>query len=316
MLQLTAKITIRSAQTWEFDRVSEVEIVRDSETLTDTCRIVLPRKVKWNGSDDIPLRRGDAITVELGYNGNNQFAFAGYVTSIGLKSPIEIRCEDEMWRMKSIATTKKAYKAANLKTLISDQQVGIPVNVFGEQNIGDYRVTADTVAELLNELRKQGIRSFIRYKNAQPELCIGVLFDRQGEHRQVFDNQRNIISDSLQWQTADDVKLKVKAVNLDKNNKQTVVEVGDADGEVRTLYATGKSDSQLRSWAEQELKRLKRDGLVGSFDTFGHLLVDKLDSVAIVIDSVRRGEYQVQNNTIKYGSSGFRQSITLGDRLA
>lgn len=47
MFRLTAKIEIRSAKTWVFDKVASVEITRDIETLTDTCVLQLPKKVKW-----------------------------------------------------------------------------------------------------------------------------------------------------------------------------------------------------------------------------------------------------------------------------
>lgn len=94
------------------------------------------------------------------------------------------------------------------------------------------------------------------------------------------------------------------------------VEVGDTDGETRTLHTYNKQEAELKAWAKQELERLKRDGLVGSFTTFGAELVDKLDNVGIKIDGERKGVYQVQKNVIKYSPSGFRQEITLGARVA
>lgn len=90
------------------------------------------------------------------------------------------------------------------------------------------------------------------------------------------------------------------------------MEVGDADGEHRTLHAYNKAESELKAWAEQEIKRLKRDGLTGSLTTFGYRLVDKLDAVGIKIDGEKKGVYQVKKNVIKYGTGGFRQEITLG----
>lgn len=94
------------------------------------------------------------------------------------------------------------------------------------------------------------------------------------------------------------------------------MEVGDADGERRTITTYNKTESQLKAWAEQEIKRLKRDGLKGSLTTFGYKLVDKLDTVGIKIDGTPMGIYQVKKNVIKYGSGGYRQEITLGLRVA
>ena len=81
------------------------------------------------------------------------------------------------------------------------------------------------------------------------------------------------------------------------------------------LHTYNKTESELKAWAEQEIKRLKRDGLTGSFTTFGASLVDCLDTIGIVIDGNRAGVYQVRKNAIRYGESGFRQEITLGPRV-
>lgn len=136
--------------------------------------------------------------------------------------------------------------------------------------------------------------------------------------RQVFATGINIISDnSLDEQKAEDVKIKLKVVSLQPDNKKKIkVEVGDADGEKRTLHCYGKTEAEAKAWGEQELERLKRDGLTGSFQTFGHVLLDVLDVIGIKIDGERKGKYQVAKNTITYGSSGFRQDITLGARAA
>ena len=45
-------------------------------------------------------------------------------------------------------------------------------------------------------------------------------------------------------------------------------------------------------------------------------LIDKLDTVGIIIDSKKKGIYQVKKVTIKYGTEGLRQDVTLGFRVA
>ncbi|MBJ2189374.1 MAG: hypothetical protein JFT10_00795, partial [Muribaculaceae bacterium] len=99
------------------------------------------------------------------------------------------------------------------------------------------------------------------------------------EMRQVFATGVNIISDSsLDEQKAEDVKIKLKVVSLQPDNKKKIkVEIGDPDGEKRTLHCYGKTEAEAKAWGEQELERLKRDGLTGSFQTFGHVLLDVLD---------------------------------------
>lgn len=316
MFRLCAKIEIKGDRAWSFDFVNAVEITRDTEKLTTEAKITMPKKVKWDKADKIPVKRGDSVKISLGYDDNLQTAFVGYVRDVGFKTPIVITCEDEMFKLKQMPTKKKAYRSVSLETLLKDQGIGYRLNIMGEQALGAYRVTADTVAALLGKLSEQGIRSFFRYEDDTPVLYCGVLFERDTRPAQVFKTGLNIISDqSLQQQKAENMRLRVKAVSLMPDNKKIKVEVGDADGEHRTLHTYNKTESELKAWAEQEIKRLKRDGLTGSFTTFGHTLVDCLDAIGIVIDGVKSGVYQVKKNVVKYGDSGYRQEITLGPRV-
>ncbi len=316
MFRLCAKIEIKGDRAWSFNFVNAVEITRDTEKLTTEAKITMPKKVKWDKADKIPVKRGDSVKISLGYDDNLQTAFVGYVRDVGFKTPIVITCEDEMFKLKQMPTKKKAYRSVSLETLLKDQGISYRLNIMGEQALGAYRVTADTVAALLGKLSEQGIRSFFRYEDGAPVLYCGVLFERDTRPAQVFKTGLNIISDqSLQQQKAENMRLRVKAVSLMPDNKKIKVEVGDADGEHRTLHTYNKTESELKAWAEQEIKRLKRDGLTGSFTTFGHTLVDCLDAIGIVIDGVKSGVYQVKKNIVKYGDGGYRQEITLGLRV-
>ncbi len=273
--------------------------------------------MKWDGSAEVPVHRGDSVRIFLGYDDNLQPAFVGYVRDVSFKTPVVITCEDDMFKLKQMPAVKKAYRSVTLETLLKDQGITHRLNIMGEQSLGAYRVTADTVASLLGKLAEQGVRSFFRYEDGEPVLYCGVLFERGTNPSQTFKTGLNIISDqSLGQQQAENMRLRIKAVSLMPDNKKIKVEVGDNDGEHRTLHTYNKNESELKAWAEQEVKRLKRDGLTGSFTTFGYKLVDPLDAIGIVIDDAKMGVYQVKKVVIKYGDGGYRQEITLGLRVA
>lgn len=316
MYVLNAKIEIQGDRLWQVRFVSSVEITRDTEKLTDECKITLPKRLKWDGQVQIPVKRGDSVKVWTGYGDSLELSFVGYVRSVSVKTPVVLTCEDEMFQLKQKACTKKAYKSVTLETLLKDQGLS-SVKVFGEQALGQFRVTDETVAALLGRLQDSGIRSFYRYENGSPVLYCGVIFERDTKPSQVFATGLNIINDSnLEQQQAENIRLHVKAVSIMPDNKKIKVEVGDADGERRTLHTYNKTESELKAWAEQEIKRLKVDGLTGSFTTFGYKLVDKLDAVGIKIDGNKMGVYQVKKNVVKFGTNGYRQEITLGMRVA
>lgn len=318
MYRLSVKIEITGEKTWQLPFATAVEIERDTDKLTADCKVTLPKKLKWDGESTVPVRRGDAIKVWLGYDDNLQLAFQGFVRDVGFKTPCVLTCEDDMFKLKQAKTQKKAYKSVTIEQLLKDQQTGYTVKVMGEQALGAYRVTADTVAALLGHLHENGIRSFFRYEDGTPVLYCGVLFERGATVSQVFSTGINIISDrSLEQQKAEDMRLRVKVVSLQADNKKKIkVEVGDADGEHRTLHCYGKTEAVAKAWGEQEIKRLKRDGLTGSLTTFGYKLVDLLDTVGVKIDGNKMGTYQVKKNKIKFGTGGFRQELTLGQRVS
>ena len=301
MYRLSVKIEITGEKTWQLPFATAVEIERDTDKLTADCKVTLPKKLKWDGESTVPVRRGDAIKVWLGYDDNLQLAFQGFVRDVGFKTPCVLTCEDDMFKLKQAKTQKKAYKSVTIEQLLKDQQTGYTVKVMGEQALGAYRVTADTVAALLGHLHENGIRSFFRYEDGTPVLYCGVLFDRGATVSQVFSTGINIISDrSLEQQKAEDMRLRVKVVSLQADNKKKIkVEVGDADGEHRTLHCYGKTEAEAKAWGEQEIKRLKRDGLTGSLTTFGYKLVDLLDTVGVKIDGNKMGTYQVKKNKNK-----------------
>ena len=234
MLKLSAKVVIEGDNKWSFDRVSACEIVHDSEALTTTCRLSLPRKIKWlsadgsSAGDTNPIKRGDRISVWLGYDDNLQLAFSGYVLRKGFKTPIEIFCEDEMFMLKQKPCVKKSYRNVDIQTLLKDQNLPYEIRVLGEQNIGQYRANFETVAELLAHLKENNIRSFFRLEDGKPILYCGVLFDHGSEMRQVFATGINIISDSsLDEQNAEDIRIKLKVVSLQSDNKKKIrVEIG------------------------------------------------------------------------------------------
>ena len=317
MYRLTCKITIQGDRQWEFSFCTAVEIERDTENLTSTCKITLPKKMKWDGQSVVPVKRGDKVEVMLGYDDNNELAFKGYIRDVGFKTPCVLTCEDDMFKLKNLKAQKKTYKKVTIEQLLKDQNTGYTVKVLGEQALGQYRVTADTVAGLLGHLKDNGIRSFFRYEKGTPILYSGVLFEHGAALTQAFATGVNIVSDSsLEQQFAENMRLLVKVVSLQPDNKKKIkVEVGDADGEHRTLHCYGKTEAEAKAWGEQEIKRLKRDGLTGSFTTFGYKLANLLDAIGIRIDGEKKGVYLVKKNVIKYGTGGYRQEITLGQRV-
>lgn len=313
MLKLSANIVIFSNKTWKFSTVSSVEIERDIEKITTTCKIVLPKKIKWHKETSIPVKIGDKVEVSLGYDNKLEGVFVGYIKKVSVRTPVTIECDDSMYLLKKANTKKKTYPNATLKQILTEQiPSGIEFETYSTQSIGNYVVDCDTVAQLLGELSEAGISSFFYGQT----LKVGMIHDHTaaiGQKKQVLADNINIIDDSeLKWSDVDEITLKIKASGTDKAGKKISVEVGDDDGEVRSFFKYNTTEAQLKAEATQKLKDWKKSGLSGSLTTFGQKYIWLLDLVKIKQEGIDRGTYKVLKNTTTLSTEGYRQQITIG----
>ncbi len=199
--------------------------------------------------------RGDSVTINTGYYmydtaGNETLdqtqVFSGFITQVGSKMPIELELEDNMWLLKQIPCTPQVWpRTKTVEELMNSLLSGatsngnpITVNALTETTIGDFVILNESVAQVLQRLRKDyhleayfGTAAPINGV-AQPagcELRIGsvVYIPPNPLPTQVplFQFQNNIISDELVYQRVDDVKLSavcesINTVFTGKTNKQ------------------------------------------------------------------------------------------------
>ena len=321
MLRLTSEIIIQGSQTWKFDALNNCTIVEDMATLTDTCELILPKRVDWQGAKhfELPIKRGDKITVKLGYDGNLKTRFVGFIRTVDAKKPVKIMCEDGMFLLKTVETKKKGYKKVTLKQLITDLLAGTGIDfllVDGDIPLGSYRMLKDTVAEELNEMKsKYGLRAYFRTINGQSKLYVGLGYPFDNRKKESFIYGQNLISEDFVYRIAEDVKIKVKAISIDDKNKRTEIETGDKDGELYTVYHDNIGIDELRKFAESELKRFKTTGFKGSFETFGEPFVNKCDIAHIEASDNNKGDFLIKKVEINFGMNGYRQKIEIGQPL-
>ncbi|MDR3329573.1 MAG: hypothetical protein LBS63_05690, partial [Prevotellaceae bacterium] len=99
----------------------------------------------------------------------------------------------------------------------------------------------------------------------------------------------------------EDIKLKVEATSMQPDSKRIEVEVGDKDGELRTVYKCNTTAA--------ELKRLKYTGYQGGFETFGEPAVSKTDIAHVEGEDGSSGSYLIKKLEVSFGAGGYRQKI-------
>jgi len=326
MMKLSSHITIGK---WSFDYVVDVSINQSIETLTDTCKLTIPRKLQWNGKaiamgdssiGEVPiLKRGDKVVIELGYDDVLKTRFIGYIKSIKSGVPVQIECEDSMFLLKKGNITKSYAARHTLKQLLTDiLPAGIEFvvpDVAEMVYLQPVNYTKMTPAKILEELKGDGIYSYFRNITengvTRPVLYSGLAYWVAKRKEQSFIFGHNIISDDLTYKIAEDVSLKVTAISMLKNNTKIEKTYGDDDGEVRTLHFYDLTAADLEIYAKKEMERLKHTGYFGTFTTFGKPAVEKSDVAKITGNEYHPdGSYLIKSVKIDFGSKGYRQVIT------
>lgn len=133
----------------------------------------------------------------------------------------------------------------------------------------------------------------------------------------IFTFNHDVIEHDLTYQDAASVRLKVTAVSINRDNTKTEVEVGDPEGEQRTLTYYNVSKQTLGELAKRDLEKFRYTGYRGSLTSFGTPVVRHGDKVEIVDRTIkdRNGLYIAQSIETTFGISGYKQKIELGAKV-
>lgn len=320
MFRCLAHITIEgNAKTLELRSLVEFESEQTWRNLTNTAKLKLPRKVYFEDGVSSLIKRGNKITIRVGYGDRNSERlvqrFVGYIAYVGNEVPLVVDCEDEMFMLKQKAVKPKSWKATTLSEVLN--YCGITDFVaLGSYNLGKFSITTkqSSVAKVLDELNKvYGIRSF--YRNGK--LHSGNPYSASQGKAIIFQVGNNIEKSDLQYRRKEEVLLKVTAISNQKDGSKIEVEVGDNDGEHRTLNFYNLQKSDLEKQANQLLDSLKYDGYRGSFTAWGEPVVNEGDVVELYdIDYPERdGKFWCDKVSLSAGRSGIRQKLELGAKI-
>jgi hypothetical protein len=304
-----------------FKQINDVQIESSYETLTDVCTITIPRKLAFQGKtiflDKDPIfKKGDPVVVNLGYgfDGKSE-VFTGFITRIESGIPTKIICEDAAYKLKETKPFNLSYPVLDMETLLKDiLPSGIKYILPGKIELGKARFTKVTASQILKYLQdKFSINAWFRGST----LYVGLNYFPELQKEHAFGFQKNIISDSLEFVKADDIKISVKATSILPDNSKIEVTRGDAEGTERTIHFYNVSKSTLEERATKALTDFKFDGFTGSFTTFGQPSVQHGDIVNLTdfYYPEKSGKYIAKSVKTSFGLSGYRQEIELAEKL-
>lgn len=321
MKRLTSYIKIGD---FEFDFLNEVQIESSWDTLTDTCVITVPKKLKWRGKDIVQganavFKIGSPVYVFLGYDFNFELVFEGFLTRVEPKRPLKLYCEDAMWQLKQTEVSNLSQRNATVESLIYQFYNG-SLKAF-DAKIGKFRISNATVTQVLDHLKDNySLISFFRGGTLHVGTPYLITADDRKKHK--FDFEKNVIDgDSLEYKREDEVKLRVKAISHNSvTNKKFNVTVpkNEKGGELRTINKVDLDKKQLEAEANRYLELLVYEGFRGSFETFGEPFVRPCDIVELTDPNIteRNGSYFVKSVSYSFGQNGYRQTIEIDKKAS
>jgi hypothetical protein len=307
---LTCHIEIGS---YQFTSAAEVRVVSGWKNPGDYAAITLPRRLSFKGQSvsDL-LKPGDAVSIRLGYDSvRPPLRFTGQLSSLSPDTPMVVTAEDAVYPLKRNSVSK-AWKQVALAELLAFIAPSVEIDC-PDMQLGEFRIDRATSARVLVELQKTfGLYSYFR----DSKLVCGFAYFKQGQ-RVKLDMQRDIASSSLNQVGGAERRIKVTAINIERDGKKTTAIGGSPDGEERTLHFTGLTPERLKETAEAEAQRLTALGMDGSISALGYIEVSHGDIVELV-DSLRperNGSWLVDQVTHLWGMGGYRKEIQLGRRV-
>lgn len=303
-----------------FGGVNEVKINRSVHLIGATAMIKVPVTAVLKQKDETvtaietakAVKVGDEVSISLGYNGQMNKEFRGYVKRLNYRTPLEIECEDAYYLTRSKTVTL----SGNMTLKECLQKCGLSVLHATDLTLKNFVIDTKPVSHVLGKLKTDyGLNIFF---DMEDRVIAGRAFDIVSKDVKYQLRYNVIRDDDLKYRLASDVKLKVKAVCFKKDGTKVEGTIGAEGGVTKTLYFYDvESMAELKTLAEQELKKYSRDGYEGKIETFLFPYAEPC-MTAVLTDKTypdRDGRYYVEGVETNFGTNGARRMVSLGIKM-
>lgn len=256
------------------------------------------------------IKIGDEVIIRLGYNGNLNTEFSGFVKQLNNKTPFEIVCEDMFYqcRRKSVTLEGENTLAGVL------QACGLKQGSVANLTFDSFAIPNQSVASVLSKIKNDyNLAVFF----GEGKINAFKPFPEKGETVKYLLRGNIVKDDDLKYQETENAKIKITAISVGLDGEELKVEKGDKNGVEKILRLYNVKDSEeLEKLAENELQR-STYGYSGKIETF-LLPYAAPGMVAEMTDTAypeRNGSYYIESVETTFGTSGARRSIEIGQKI-
>lgn len=281
------------------------------------------------------FNEGDAVLIQLGYNGSLKTEFEGFISRINFTQPLEVECEGYSYKLR-----ENTYLKTFVKTELIDVLKYLVFNTgieLDEKNIPSFVIDKLVLenhsgTEALDAIKKISDNT-IRMYFIGKTLYAGLLFTR-GRFDVKYRLGYNIIkSNDLKLRRAKNQDVVVHYVGEKKDGSKVKVQVNGKQKSKAAVKTNAKSgttgeeqvikthavtdETTLQAMAEAKHSQLSYDGYEGKITSYLQPYCEP-GCRAILEDTrypERSGNYLVESTEVSYGMNGARRVIGIGIRL-
>ncbi len=314
-----ARITITGTRKITFENVNRVRITESVKELGDSAVVVVPRNwKKLNGKNVLDyLSVGDQVKIELGYNGEYNTEFTGYLGEVVSDAPLKLMIDSELYPLR-FNSWKKTWSNVKLAELLSyvapDCTIECP-----DVELGSFSINDESTYDVLFKLKE----NYYLYSYIKDDVLHCHLKYTRGEttHQYTIGGNTKKGENNLKYHRKEDVKVKVKVISSQRNGTKLTSEVGSNDynaNQIIIKYPPNISQSQLDEYAKAIYNKYAFDGYSGTIKGWGYPLTHCGDNLKIVDteEPERAGTYVIEKVVINYNlKSGYERINTLSFKV-
>lgn len=319
-------VTKKSGEKIRFSSFVSLEIKKSIDSLENMASVKIPlsadlrRQNSKNQSVETAncFHKGDKISISVGYDELVE-EFVGYISKVIVKKDVEIQCAGDDFLLNDNIPTE-TFKKATLKDVLSYILEGTNIEIDGEiplVELTNYVIPANlSRIDAIKQLReKYGLTAYFD-KN---KIYMGLDFVKYKGTAKYSIGVNTPNDNELEYQHADEMKFKVKAVNINKDNTRVEETVGDKNGSELTMFFYNvKNKADLKKLAEAKIEELRYSGYKGQLTAFLQPYCEPA-MVAYVINPKKAelsGKYEIRSTTLTVSTSGGRRKIEIGKPLS
>ena len=301
------------------NKITSIEIEKDIKLLSDTATIKLSGFQRDLTLEvEKKIKRGNHITIAVGYNDDNDHEFEGYVKSVSTNNDITIKCEDRMFEFYKAVTAQKL-KSVSVEDIITHMFKDIKgYELKLGKDVDSIRFTdftikqGSTAHEVLALLKKKtGLNIYLRGNELHMQLRH--LTDRGNTIE--LDFRKHIHQSSLKYIDAKNTLLHITVNSTLKDGTTLTATHGQSGGDTMDFVVHGvENQAALDTIAKNYYDKRIYTGVDGTVSCSLTPYLTVGDHAKLISPNYpqREGTYFIETEKISYSQSNDERVVGLG----